>query len=416
MRICMITTFFGAYSFGGDAAYVDRLARALLRRGHGVEVIHSADAFQAVRRNHPLRVYAPPPALRIHTLRSRLGTFQPLWTHQTGRPGPALGPIRDILAAGSFDVVHFHNVSLLGGPALLSLPFDGVKLLSAHDHWLVCPLSLLWKYDRRVCDKPECARCTVRAGRPAQLWRRTPLLHHALSDLDALLVPSLHTREEHHRRGIRVPITCLSYFLPDDDFLDAPPPVSKSTPDRPYFLIASRLIKEKGVHDVIAQMAAFPEIDLWIAGTGPFEPELRRMAAGQPNVRFLGLLDYARLRTAYRGARSLIVPSLFHETFGYVVLEAFATGTPAIVRRRGALPELIEASGGGLHYETADELRFALRRLALDPAEADRMGKRAHTYARTRWSEQTHVDRYLALIDAARAPGRVRIAREQAGA
>ena len=57
MKVCMVTTFFGAHSFGGDAAYVDRLSRALLGRGHEVHVFHCVDAFNAVRGDHPLRPY-----------------------------------------------------------------------------------------------------------------------------------------------------------------------------------------------------------------------------------------------------------------------------------------------------------------------------------------------------------------------
>ena len=68
MKFCMVTTFFGAHSFGGDAAYVDRLARALCRRGHEVHVFHCVDAFNAVRGKHPLRPYSPPPGLHVHRL------------------------------------------------------------------------------------------------------------------------------------------------------------------------------------------------------------------------------------------------------------------------------------------------------------------------------------------------------------
>lgn len=49
MRFAMVTTFFGAHSFGGDAAYVDRLSRALVRRGHEVHVFHCVDAFNSAR-------------------------------------------------------------------------------------------------------------------------------------------------------------------------------------------------------------------------------------------------------------------------------------------------------------------------------------------------------------------------------
>ena len=55
MKFRMITTFFGAHSFGGDAAYVDRLSQALCRRGHEVHVYYCVDAFNAVRGDHPLR-------------------------------------------------------------------------------------------------------------------------------------------------------------------------------------------------------------------------------------------------------------------------------------------------------------------------------------------------------------------------
>ena len=40
MKFAMFTTFFGPHSFGGDAAFVDRLSRALARHGHEVHVIY----------------------------------------------------------------------------------------------------------------------------------------------------------------------------------------------------------------------------------------------------------------------------------------------------------------------------------------------------------------------------------------
>ena len=83
----MITTFFGAHSFGGDAAYVDRLCQALCRRGHEVHVYYCVDAFNAVRGDHPLREYTPPPGLHLHPLKSRLR--HPLAPGDAG-DGPAL--------------------------------------------------------------------------------------------------------------------------------------------------------------------------------------------------------------------------------------------------------------------------------------------------------------------------------------
>ncbi len=86
MKFAMITTFFGEHSFGGDAAYVERLSEALCRRGHEVHVYYCVDAFNAVRNGHPLRSYEPAPGLHIHPLKSSFGLLSPLATQATGKP------------------------------------------------------------------------------------------------------------------------------------------------------------------------------------------------------------------------------------------------------------------------------------------------------------------------------------------
>ncbi len=61
MKFCMITTFFGPHSFGGDAAYVDRLSQALCRLGHEVHVYYCVERLQRRARGSPAaRVHAAP--------------------------------------------------------------------------------------------------------------------------------------------------------------------------------------------------------------------------------------------------------------------------------------------------------------------------------------------------------------------
>ena len=406
MKFCMITTFFGPHSFGGDAAYVDRLSRALLRGGHEVEVIYNIDAFEALRGNHPLRSYEPPQGLRIHGLRDPWGRLGLLWTHQTGRMTTLRRKLEERLSEGQFDVIHFHNISLIGGLEVLSVgdpAGKAVRLMTAHDHWLLCPLSLLWKQDSKVCDRPTCISCTLAAGRPPQAWRYTGLRKRMLAHLDALIVPSFHTQEIHRARGVERATVRLPYFLPDrmgPAQGDAPP--WRPASGRPYFAAAGRFIKEKGFSQAIAQMRHLPQADLILAGTGPYEPALRAEAAGLANVEFAGLLAYPDLFRLYKGARALIVPSMFHETFGYVVLEAFSAGTPAIVHDRGALPELIQQSGAGDVYRTEDELLATMKRYLADADLARAMGEKGKSAHEIRWNETVHVEQYLESIDDAR--------------
>jgi len=86
-----------------------------------------------------------------------------------------------------------------------------------------------------------------------------------------------------------------------------------------------------------------PGSTLLIAGDGQLAPELRQIAAGcvPDSVRVLGRVSDERLVTLYRAADLAIVPTLEHEGFGLVVLEAAACGTPSIVTDIGGLPEAV---------------------------------------------------------------------------
>jgi glycosyltransferase involved in cell wall biosynthesis len=407
MKFCMLTTFFGPHSFGGDAAFVDRLSRVLAKHGHEVHVVYCRDAFDVVRGDQAARPYEPPPGVTIHPLTSLAGPLSPLATHQTGRPAFKGGTIARLLRQIEPDVVHFHNLSLIGGPALLGMPAPGaVKLMTTHEHWLVCPTHVLWKFDREVCETPECVACCLQARRPPQLWRMTDLLPRSLRHLDALICPSESTRREHARRGVATPTVHLPYFLPDD--YPAGPVVDPPPAPRPYVAAAGRLEKIKGFQDAIDAMRELPHLDLRIAGGGPFEAALRERAAGLDNVHFEGLLDGPRVAALFRGARGVVVPSLVYETFGYVVLEAFAEGTPVVVRDLGALPELVAESDGGLVFDSPGGLVDALDRIAADDDLRETLGENGLASRRGIWSEAEHLDRYFALIDACRRGRRVR--------
>src|SRR5436853_1139793 len=143
MRFCMITTFYPPYNFGGDGLFVRDLATTLAARGHDVHVIHCRDAYNALARQPPTEPYRDVAGVTVHGLESALGGLSPLATQQTGRPYLKTRGISDVLDRG-FDVIHYHNESLVGGPSVLA-PGDSVKLYTLHEYWLVCPTHLLFR-------------------------------------------------------------------------------------------------------------------------------------------------------------------------------------------------------------------------------------------------------------------------------
>jgi glycosyltransferase involved in cell wall biosynthesis len=99
-----------------------------------------------------------------------------------------------------------------------------------------------------------------------------------------------------------------------------------------------------------------------------------------------------------------VVPSIGYEVFGIVILEGFAQRTPAIVHDLGALPEVVEESGGGLVYRTPEELVAALEALRTDPDRRRALGAAGYDALKRLWSEEPHLESYFARIEEAADP------------
>lgn len=413
----MVTTFYPPYNFGGDGMYIYRLSNELAKRGHQVTVIHSVDAYKVLRDAEPTSAFPNHPNVTVHRLRGPLAKLSPLVTYLTGQPGLKGPALNRVFAEKRFDVVHFHNISLIGGPGVLSYG-DGVKLYTTHEHWLICPMHVLWKLNREPCEKPECLRCTLSFHRPSQLWRYTRLLETQLPKVDLFLSPSQFTLDQHRRRGFTYPMRCLPLFLTKaetDAGADGPGDVFPLPTERPYFLFVGRLERIKGVQVLLDRFRGYSGADLIIAGDGEFGDELRRQAAGLTNVHFVGRVHPRPLRSLMARAIAVLAPSIGYETFGLVSIEAFAQRTPVIAHDLGGLPEPIRESGGGLTYRTPAELLLAMEALRGDPASRRAMGERGYQSFLQRWSEEPHLERYFALISEARSLRERRLAGEPVG-
>ena len=403
LRFCMITTFYPPYNFGGDGIFVQRLSRELAARGHSVEIIHCIDSYRALADGEPEPEIERESNIIVHGLRSRAGVLSPLATQQTGLPLLKSTAIRKILDR-QFDVIHYHNISLIGGPKLLEYG-EAIKLYTMHEYWLVCPTHVLFKNNRAACESRRCFTCSLIYKRPPQWWRYTRLLERAVRHVDAFIAPSRFGRDMHIRMGFDAPIEHLPLFVPETeaDFSD-----SFEMPAGEYFLYAGRLEKLKGLQTILPAFKRYPKAALVVAGEGGYEPELKRLAEGSSNIHFLGQVTERRLRELYRGAVALIVPSICYEVFPLVVIEAFRHETPALVRRIGALPETIEESGGGLTFDVQEGLIQAMDRLVDDRAYRQELGRRGREAYLEKWTPQVHIERYLQLIsriDLARSQG-----------
>lgn len=389
----MVSTFYPPYNFGGDGMHIYRLSNELARRGHSVDVFYCEDSYLMLNGQPPTGVFENHERVRLHPLRSKLGVLSPLITQQTGFPF-LKHKLKKSLLEDNYDVIHYNNMSLIGITALSY--GSAIKLYTAHEHWLVCPMHVLWKFNREVCTKKTCTLCQIAGKRPPQLWRHSGMISRNLKHVDCFLSPSRFSMRKHIEMGLDAPIRHLPYFLPKRVDADAALPLA--TGSRPYFLFVGRLEYIKGVQNLINAFRNNPEFDLIIAGDGVYRDALESQAEECPNIKFLGRQDQDSLSVLYRSASAAIVPSICYETFGIIIIEAFSYKTPVIVNDLGALPEVVEDSGGGFVYKTEEELIEAMRTIAADPERRAELGENGYRAYVRLWSEEPHINMYLDLI------------------
>lgn len=398
LRICLATTFYPPYNFGGDGIFVQRLARALAKRGHDVHVLHSLDSFAALSDEFEEMdvIQSEEPGVTVHTLTAGgLGYLELLLNHQTGGPVMVEKEVRNLLTDG-FDVIHFHNVSLIGGPKVLSYG-RALKLCTLHDYWFVCPMHVLWRNDTEACTQRSCLTCTVKGKRPPQLWRYNGTLTDATRHVDHFIAPSTSSIRLHHANGFPAPIKLLPHFVPEPTKSEVKPEVLNNLKTGNYFFYAGRLEKIKGVQFLLEAFRQYWQADLIIAGAGGYEEHLRQQAAGLPHVHFTGPIDSQTLNLLYKNAIATVVPSVAYETFGLVIAESFANETPVIAKNIGALPEVV-VGGGGMLYDELETLLRNIKAIHSDPDLRARLSREALLSYQRDYTEEIHINRYLNLI------------------
>lgn len=394
LRFAMVTTFYPPYCMDADGYDVQRWARALTARGHTVDVIHDTDAYRLLT-GHVPEIPFEDDGIRIHRLRSPTKFMSSLGVQQLGRPTTHRERLEELLV-GRYDVIHYHNISLIGGPGVWKIG-TGIKLHTAHDFWLSCASHTLWRDNKELCDAKRCLRCVYRQGRPPQLWRNTRKMERSASHVDAFLVPSHSAANVHEAFGFKQPMR----VAPPISAISAPrlkSATNTTSEARGYFFYSGPLNDAQGVADIITHFPTVLDAELRIAGIGTDEASLRRLAEDRENILFLGRLSEDEIREQRRNAIAIFAPQRGYEVFSNAILEAFREGKPVIARSIGANEEVINSSGGGLLFSDVSQLETHISVLATDVAYCAELGRKAFSYFAQHWREDVAIDTYFGII------------------
>jgi glycosyltransferase involved in cell wall biosynthesis len=148
------------------------------------------------------------------------------------------------------------------------------------------------------------------------------------------------------------------------------------------FLYVGRISREKNVEHLLASFDELRErgheAELILVGDGPLATDVRKSHGGRSDVFFTGFLHGEELARTYAAADTFVFPSTT-DTFGNVVLEAQASGLPAIVANQGGPPEIVSRHQSGLVVDMTSTtgLTDAMERLCTDAGVRAELRERA---------------------------------------
>ncbi len=380
MRILHLVHQYMPDNIGGTELYTRWVTQALVERGHQVTIFYRRNAEGEGldhRMEEGVAVYAAWAGVRSPTQRF-LATF---------RDPPMAEAFRFVFQKFNPDIVHIEH--MMGFPLSLpafisrqSIPF----VVTLHDFWWVCAnAQLLTNYSQEICNGPRgyvnCARCALARVETSLLWPLVPPLmslfagrnyglRRVLRAASWLMTPTSFVRDWYIEHGVSPEkLSVLPLALPSP----ATRPDAKRLTDKPVrFAYIGGLSWQKGLHVLIE---AFREVkgavELCIAGDETFDPEyvarLRAMATS--NVRFLGKLERAQVWDTLAQVDVVVVPTLWYETFSFIISEAFTVGLPVVASRIGPITDRVRDGVDGMLLPPGDvqAWRAALQRLVDKP-------------------------------------------------
>lgn len=114
-------------------------------------------------------------------------------------------------------------------------------------------------------------------------------------------------------------------------------------------LYVGRLSPEKGINILLKSFKRLkiPNKKLYIIGSGPLERLCKIYSKINRDIIFLGRVDIQTLRLYYSASDLLVMPSLWSEAFGMVLIESMACKTPVVASCVGAIPEIVDHGKNG---------------------------------------------------------------------
>lgn len=344
MKICLITTLFEPWLIGGAERYVTKLAKDL-SKNHDVIIITTKGPSQRTNQSshqNPRVIEVNPintntiyemlnNSSSIGLVKKSLWHFIDTWNFSTYKQ------IKRILEREKPDLIHTNSIKGLS-PSIFSAinNFQIPHIHTMHDFELISRWSALY-----------------RRGKPITRFNFLDKLYiwymrRITSNIDVIISPSRFLMNFHTRLGFFG--KSKQYVIPHGiEQKDNVKP--ENNPSR-EFLFIGQIVEHKGPQIVLEAFKRLKNLDvkLHFIGTGSYLDALKQMAGDDIQIIFHGYVETKEFEQIIRRCSYLIVPSLWYEIFGLVIIEGMNKGLPVIGSNIGAIPELIKDGYNGFLF------------------------------------------------------------------
>jgi glycosyltransferase involved in cell wall biosynthesis len=397
---------------GGTELYTEAISHAMAGRGHEVAVFYRSDSPSA-------NLVARHDADRVKVWAASAGAMSPSARFVTSYRNPTLhAAFERVLDQFRPELVHVQH--LMGLPASIGKALQQRRIpyvITLWDFWWRCAnAQLLTNYSEEICSGPSatflnCARCAVaRAGHP-RLLPALPLVAPVMASRNAALQPVIDGAARLIAPTDFVRRWYVQHGFPADKTLVLAPALAYPGP-RPRAEMARTfrvayiggLSSQKGVHVLIEAFAGLRgEAELWIAGDESADPpygrRLRELASksAQANIRFLGRLNRDQVWYTLSNVDIVAVPTLWYETYSFIISEAFVAGVPVVASRLGPIADRVRDGVDGRLLPPGDVMAWRNVLQVLLNSPSDLAALRAGVRAPERLEE--HAGQLDALFD-----------------
>lgn len=252
------------------------------------------------------------------------------------------------------DLIHVHNTFPFISPSIFWRDQRTIPIvMTLHNYRLLCPKAIPLR-NGKVCNLCIAKKHTLnaighacyRGSRLATLPIALNIQLHRILDtwgrVDAFIFLTKFQQKLFLDSGITVK---QSIVKPNPNSYT--PKASINYRDRNGVCFVGRISEEKGILDIASAWVRMGEQAplLTIAGDGPQSEQLKKIAVGNPKIKFLGGISQSSARELIRSSRLCILPSRWFEGFPMVLSDAIACQTPALVANVGSLKEIADSIG-----------------------------------------------------------------------